>query len=75
VLNLDELGQPLTFRSALAGPFGGQWRRANGNELVKLVATTRALTPVHTTTSLPTYLNNVVKEKWLPSALLRPGHL
>ncbi len=64
-----------TFRSALAGPFGDQWRRANGNELVKLVATTRALTPVHTATSLPTYLNNVVKEKWLPSALLRPGHL
>jgi len=75
VLNLDKLGQPLTFRSALAGPFGDQWRRANGNELVKLVATTRALTPVHTAIFLPTYLNNVVKEKWLPSALLRPGHL
>jgi hypothetical protein len=40
--------------------------------------TTRALTPVHTATSLPTYLNNVnnvVKEKWLPADLLRPGHL
>ena len=75
VLNLDELGRPLTFRSALAGPYGDQWRRANGNELIKLVETARALTPVHTATSLPTYLNNVVKEKWFPSALLRPGHL
>jgi hypothetical protein len=28
--------------------------------------------PLH---SLPTYLNNVVKEKWPPSALLRLGHL
>jgi hypothetical protein len=24
-------------------------------------------------TSLPTYLNNAVKKKWFPSALLRPG--
>jgi hypothetical protein len=63
VLNLDELGWPLTFRSALAGPYGDLWRRANGNELIKLVETSRALTPVHTATSLPTYLNNVVKEK------------
>ena len=75
VLNLDELGRPLTFRSALAGPYGDQWRRANGNELVKLVETARALTPVHTATSLPMYLHNVVKEKWFPPALLRPGHL
>ncbi len=73
VLNLDELGEPLTFRSALAGPHGDQWKKANGTELVKLVETSRSLTPVHTATSLPTYLNNVVKEKWFPSALLRPG--
>ena len=45
VLNLDQLGKPLTFRSALAGPFGDQWRRANGDELLKLVETTRSLTP------------------------------
>ena len=38
-----------------------------------LVETSRSLTPVHIATSLPTYLNNVVKEKWFPSALLRPG--
>ncbi len=75
VLNLDELGRPLTFRSAFARPYGDQWRRANGNELIKLVETARALTPVHTAASLPTYLNNVVKEKWFPSALFRPGHL
>jgi hypothetical protein len=73
VLNLDELGKPLTVRSALAGPFGDQWRRGNGDELVKLVETTRSLTPVHKATSLPTYLNNVVKEKWSSPALLRPG--
>jgi hypothetical protein len=73
VLNLNELGEPLTFRSALAGPHGDQWRAANGTELIKLVETSRSLTPVHTATSLPTYLNNVVKEKWFPSALLRPG--
>ena len=75
VLNLDEQGQPLTFRSALAGRFGDQWRRGNGDELLKLVETSRALTPVHHATSPPTYLNNVVKEKWSPAALLRPGHL
>ena len=75
MLNLDEQGQPLTFRSALAGRFGDQWRRGNGDELLKLVETSRALTPVHHATSPPTYLNNVVKEKWSPAALLRPGHL
>ena len=66
VLNLDQHGKPLTFRSALAGPFGHQWRRGNGDELIKLVETSRCLTPVHFATSLPTYLNNVVKEKWFP---------
>ena len=30
---------------------------------------------MHHATSPPTYLNNVVKEKWTPAALLRPGHL
>ncbi len=39
-----------------------QWRRGNGDELIKLVETTRTLTPVHFATSSPTYLNNVVKE-------------
>ncbi len=73
MLNLDGLGKPLNFRSALVGPHGDQWRQANGTELVKLVETSRSLTPVHIATSLPTYLNNVAKEKWLPSALLRPG--
>ena len=51
VLNLDELGRPLTFRSALAGPHKAQWRKGNGDELVKLVETTRTLTPVHFATS------------------------
>ncbi len=73
MLNLDGLGQPLTFRSALAGPHGDQWRQANRTEPVKLVETSRSLSPVHIVTSLPTYLNNVVKEKWFPFALLRPG--
>jgi hypothetical protein len=75
VLNLDEYEQPLTFRSALAGRFGDQWKRGNGDELLKRVETSRALTPVHHAISPPTYLNNVVKEKWSPAALLRPGHL
>jgi hypothetical protein len=75
VLNLDEQGKPLTFRSALAGRFGDQWRQGNGDELLKLVETSRALTPVHHTTSPPTYLNNVVKEKWSPASLLRPRHM
>ncbi len=66
VLNLDQHGKPLTFRSALAGPFGHQWRRGNGAELIKLIETSRCLTPVHFATSLPTYLNNVVKEKCPP---------
>jgi hypothetical protein len=73
VLNLDGRGEPLIFRSALAGPQGVQWRQANGTELVKLVETSRSLTPVHSATSLPTYLNNVVKEKWFSSALLHTG--
>jgi hypothetical protein len=34
---------------------------------------TGALTPVHTYTSTPTYYNRVVKEKWTPFTLLRPG--
>jgi hypothetical protein len=74
VLNLNGFGKPLTFRSALADPHGDQWRQANGMELVKLVETSRSLTPVRTATSLPTYLNNVVKEKWFPSALLRSSN-
>ncbi len=75
MLNLDELGRPLTFRSALTGPFGNQWREKNGDELMKLVETTCTLTPVHFASSSPTYINNVGKEKWSPSAFLRPGHL
>jgi hypothetical protein len=30
VLNLDEAGKPLTFRTALAGPFGSQWAEGDG---------------------------------------------
>jgi hypothetical protein len=74
VLNVDAAGQPLTFCSALAGPFRSQWVTSDDDELVKLVKNTGTLTPVHTYTSTPTYYKNrVVKEKWTPSALLRPG--
>jgi hypothetical protein len=74
VLNVDAAGQPLTFRSALAGPFRQQWIESDeDDELVKLVKGTGTLTPVHTYTYTPTYYNRVVKEKWTPSSLLRPG--
>ncbi len=64
--------RPLCLTStSLVAP--SQWRRGNGDELIKLVETTRTLTPVHFATSSPTYLNNVVKEKWSPPALLRSG--
>ena len=46
---------------------------SDDDELVKLVKSTGTLTPVHTYTSTPTYYNRVIKEKWTPSALLRPG--
>jgi hypothetical protein len=75
VLNLDGTGKPLTFRSALAGPFGPQWAVSDGAELVKLVSSTRTLCPVHSCTSSPTYFNRVVKEKWSPLSLLTPGPL
>jgi hypothetical protein len=75
VLNLDGTGKPLTFRSALAGPFGPQWVVSDGAELVKLVSSTRTLCPVHSCTSSPTYFNRVVKEKWSPLSLLTPGPL
>jgi hypothetical protein len=42
-------------------------------ELVKLVETSRSLTPVHIATSLPAYHNNAVKEKWFSYTLLYPG--
>ncbi len=66
VLNLDGTGKPLTFRSALAGPFGAQWAVSDGAELVKLVSSTRILRPVRSCSSSPTYYNRVVKEKWSP---------
>ncbi len=63
VLNVDAAGLPLTFRSALAGPFRQQWIESDDDELVKLVKGTGTLTPVHTYTNTPTYYNRVVKEK------------
>jgi hypothetical protein len=61
VLNVDAAGQPLTFRSALVGPFRRQWIESDDDELVKLVKGTGTLTPVLTSTSTPTYYNRVVK--------------
>ena len=75
VLNLDPSGLPLTFKSALAGPYRSQWLRGSDNELIKLVATTRTLCPVHFASSTPTYYNPVAKEKWSPLSLLQPGTL
>jgi hypothetical protein len=68
-----EAGKPLTFRSAMASPFRAQWIDGDGDELIKLVETTRTLTLVHFPTSSPTYYNRVVKEKWSPSSALLPG--
>ncbi len=48
VLNFDEDGKPLTFKSAIAGPHREQWIVGDDTELIKLVETTRTLTPVHT---------------------------
>jgi hypothetical protein len=63
VLNLGEDEKPLTFKSAIAGPHREQWIVGADTELIKLVETTRTLTPVHTYTSTPTYYNRVVKER------------
>jgi hypothetical protein len=63
VLNLDPSGAPLTFKSALSGPFRSQWLLASDTELVKLVETTRTLCPVHFCSSLPTYFYPIPKEK------------
>jgi hypothetical protein len=61
---MDGAGKPLrTFRSAMASPFRSQWIEGDDNELIKLVETTRTLTPVHFPTSSPTYYNRVVKKK------------
>jgi hypothetical protein len=73
VLNVDAAGQPLTYRSALTGPFRQQWLASDDDELVKLVRGTRTLTPIHTYTSTPTYYNRVVKEKWTQSVFSPPA--
>jgi hypothetical protein len=73
VLNLNPSGSPLTFRSAVSGPFRSQWLLVSDNELIKLVETYRTLCPVHFADSLPTYYNPVAREKWSPSSLLLPG--
>jgi hypothetical protein len=70
---MDEAGKSLTFRSAMASPFRAQWIDGDGDEHIKLVETTRTLTPVHFPTSSPTYYNRVVKGKWSPSSVLLPG--
>jgi hypothetical protein len=57
MLNLNELGEPLNFRSALAGPHGDQWRTANGTELIKLVETSRSLTPVQSHRHFPSHVS------------------
>ncbi len=63
VLNRNPSGSPLTFRSALSGPYRAQWLLASDTELVKLVETTRTLCPVHFASSPPTYFNPIPKEK------------
>ncbi len=54
---------------------GDEWRQWNDDELIKFVDFSRTLTPVHFALSHVTYLDNVVKEKWSPATLLRPGNL
>ncbi len=75
VLNLDPSGSPLTFRSALSGPYHLQWLLASDTELVKLVETTCTLCPVHFASSSPTYFNPIPQEKWSLSSFLLSGPL
>jgi hypothetical protein len=58
----------------MSGPFESQWAQGDGEELIKLVETSRTLCPVHFASSIPTYYNRVVKEKWTSAAALLPGH-
>jgi hypothetical protein len=74
VLNLNSRGKPLTFASAMSGPYSAQWAQGDGDELIKLLETSRTLCPVHFASSTPTYYNRVVKEKWTSAATLLPGH-
>jgi hypothetical protein len=53
VLNLDSSGRPLTFSSAISGPFSPQWACSDGDELIKLVEVTRTLVAVHFCLSPP----------------------
>ena len=62
-LNLDPLGNPLTFQSAIRGPNKAEWVTADSTELTKLVLDTGTLEPRHTPSATPTYYNRVVKEK------------
>jgi hypothetical protein len=58
----------------MSGPFASQWAQGDGDELIKLVESSRTLCPVHFASSTPTYYNRVVKEKWTSAAALLPGH-
>jgi hypothetical protein len=63
-LNLDGVGQPLTFSSATRGQHGKEWALADEQELIKLLITLKCLLPVIRPAKTPTYLKRVVKEKW-----------
>ncbi len=63
-LNLDGVGQPLTFSSATRGPHGKEWALADEQELIKLLVTLKCPLPVIRPAKTPTYLKRVVKEKW-----------
>jgi hypothetical protein len=80
VLNLDPSGPPLLSPllpglTALNGSRVATTSLSSDKELIKLVATTRTLCPVHFASSTPTYYNPVAKEKWSPLSLLQSGTL
>jgi hypothetical protein len=54
----------------MSGPFASQWARGDGDELIKLVESTRTLTLIHFSLTAPTYYNRVVKERWSKSTSL-----
>ena len=69
VLNLDVHGNPLTYKSAMAGPNRREWIDADATEFRRLISTTKTMHAIHAS-SIPasmwsqiSYLNKRVREK------------
>ena len=63
-LNLDDRGRQLRFSSAIAGPHSDEWKRAAGDDLRMLFVSSQCLVPTLSPASSPTYLKQVVREKY-----------